>query len=129
MRVFASERFTGQLEVAAVAGQQQDTAELFIVDERAAVAADRGMELVPRGVFGIAVEQVPGNQSGLANAIKKLIAALHLVVRTAPLDVARGCPEQGRRAGEADEAGGGGEESGEEESASHLQSIPPSAKG
>src|SRR6187402_1333327 len=90
----------------AVAGDEQGLAELLVVDERAAVAAHRGMKLVPRGVLGVAVEQIAGNQAGLAYAIQKLVAAL--IVRTA---------------GEADEAGGGGQQNGEEQSAKHLQSI------
>ena len=78
-RVFAGQRGARQLQVAAIARQHQRPPELVIVDERRAVAAHRRMELVPRGVFGIAVEHIPRDQSRLADAVEELVAALRLV--------------------------------------------------
>jgi hypothetical protein len=62
--------------VASVTGQQQDPAELAIVDELRAGAAQRRVELIARGVLGVVAEDIAGDEPGLADAIEELIAAL-----------------------------------------------------
>ncbi len=69
--------------MAAIAGQQQDLFELLVVDPRAAGATKGRMKLVARRVLGVARQQVARDQAGLADAVKKLIASLRLVVGTA----------------------------------------------
>ena len=79
--VFARQRGAGQLQVAPVASQQQRPSELLIVDERTAVAPHHRMELVPRGVFDVAVEHIPRDQGRLANPVEELVAALRVAGR------------------------------------------------
>src|SRR5215210_9005429 len=77
-RVLTRQRLPGKFEVAAVACQQQDSAQLWLLDERAAGSAQSGVKLIPRGVLGIAVEHVAGNQTRFTDAVEELVAALPL---------------------------------------------------
>ena len=81
--------------MAAIAREQQGPAELLVVDKRATGSAQHRVELVPRGIFRIRVEQIACNQPGLADAIEELVAPLRSVVRAAgERDKATGCGEQ-----------------------------------
>ncbi len=75
-RVFVRQRLFRQLEVAAVTGQQQDPAWLWVLDERAAGAAKRRVELITRRVFRIAVEDVSSHEAGFTDAVEELVAPL-----------------------------------------------------
>ena len=81
--VFTRQRFRGDLQVATVARQQQHVAKERILDEAAAAAAHRGMEMVSGRVFRISAEQVPRREPGFTDAVEELIATLTLIGRRA----------------------------------------------
>lgn len=61
--------------MAALAGQEQDSTRP-VIDEHRALASDRRVQLVPRSVLGISVEEVAGDQAGFADSVEELIAPL-----------------------------------------------------
>ena len=75
-RVFPIHRLTRELNVAAIARQQQDATELPVVDKRRAIPAYRRVELISRRILGIVAQHIPGDEAGFADPVEELIASL-----------------------------------------------------
>ena len=74
--VFPGEGIRGKLRVAAVARELQGPAEARVFNVRGPASDERGMEVVPGRVLGVAVEEVACDERRFANPVKELVAPL-----------------------------------------------------